>query len=335
MATYNVSVLTIYDATTTAPGGFSGDPGGWNLLGHTVTLATNQMLRIEVEDADQWFDDDEAGQVLTKDVATPYGTAYAGSELQNEYAFTLQDAMGTQYTVLAVSIGLNWQPVGFAFLNDIPPDGVALSVVSVADVRSNVDLYTQLVPCLAEETRVLTAYGPRAVGTLRPGDLVMTEDGGPQPVRIVLRRTVDCRPAPDRLAPILFRTDSLGSGRPAADLVVSRQHRILMRMGAQDVLVPAAALTDMPGVRIMLGRERVSYVNLAFDRHEIIRAEGALVETFLPGPQAGLAVSGADLLRLTALYIAPPSPARPLVSPGEWRRSSQTKRAGPSARPLT
>lgn len=333
MAIYNVSVLTIYDASTTAPGGFSGDPGGWNLVGHTVTLATNKMLRIEVQDADQWFDDDEAGQVLTKAVVTPYGTAPAGSELQNEYAFTLRDAMGKDYTVLAVSLGLNWQPVGFAFLNEIPPDGVALTVVAAADVRSNVDPYTLLVPCLAEGTRVATPAGPRAVETLRPGDLVMTEDAGPQPVRVILRRRVDCRPAPDRLAPILIRAGALGRG-PTADLIVSRQHRILMRMGARDVLVPAAALTGMPGVRIMLGRDSVTYFNLALDRHEIIRAEGALVETFLPGPQAGLALNGADLLRLAALYVAPPAPARPLVSAGEWRRGSKAKGADPAARPL-
>ena len=333
MATYDISVLTIYDASTTAPGGFSGDPGGANLVGHSVTLATNQMMRIEVEDADQWFDDDEAGQVLTKDVATPYGTAPAGTELQNEYAFTLQDAMGKEYTVLAVSIGLNWQPVGFAFLHEIPPDGVALTVVAAADVRSNVDPYSLLVPCLAEGTRVATPTGPRAVETLRPGDLVLTEDAGPQPIRVVLRRTVDCRPARDRLAPILIRAGALGRG-PTDDLIVSRQHRILMRAGAQDVLVPAGALTGMPGVRIMLGRDSVTYYNLALDRHEVIRAEGALVETFLPGSQAGLALQGADLLRLAALYAAPPAPARPLMTVGAWRRGTQTKRADPAARPL-
>lgn len=182
------------------------------------------------------------------------------------------------------------------------------------------------VPCFAAGTRVAVPGGACAVEDLTEGDLVDTLDHGPQPVRAILRRTLDFRAGADpRHKPIEFKPCALGDGRPARRLVVSPQHRVLLTNATgQQVLVSAKGLTDQPGVRVMQGRQRVDYVQLVFDRHEILMSEGALTESFFPGAYV---VATSDLQTKSALFrIFPgllrgqrPKPARSLMRVDEAR----------------
>ena len=68
----------------------------------------------------------------------------------------------------------------------------------------------------------------RAVEVLRVGDLVLTEDHGPQPLVWVGARSLGpadlaANPA---LQPVRIAAGALGLGLPARDLVVSPQHRL-------------------------------------------------------------------------------------------------------------
>lgn len=140
-----------------------------------------------------------------------------------------------------------------------------------------------VVICFAADTRILTPHGERLVQDLQPGDPVLTADNGVQTLRWVGRRIV---PAVDRMAPIRIRQGHLDNSR---DLVVSPQHRMLLGgyraqllFGEGEVLVPAVHLVDGRNV-VQEAGEAVTYIHLAFDRHEVIFAEGIRTESFHPG----------------------------------------------------
>lgn len=141
------------------------------------------------------------------------------------------------------------------------------------------------IPCFVAGTMILTDKGECAVETLVPGDLVMTKDDGPQPLRWIGRRRVAAKGA---LAPIEIKAGTFGDHRR---LLVSPQHRVLVHdslaellFGDTEVLVSAKDLVNGRSVRVIEGGE-VDYVHLLFDRHQIVSSEGLATESFLPGPQ--------------------------------------------------
>lgn len=145
---------------------------------------------------------------------------------------------------------------------------------------SELDTTTETsVPCFVAGTLIATPGGPRPVEALAPGDLVLTLDRGPQPVRWAGQVEVPARGA---LAPVRFEAGVIGNTAP---LLVSPQHRVLLRdaraellFGAPEVLVAAVHLVDGRRVRRCEGG-RVRYVHFMFDRHEIVLAEGAPAES--------------------------------------------------------
>lgn len=141
------------------------------------------------------------------------------------------------------------------------------------------------IPCFVAGTLIRTPEGERAVEDLRPGDLVETQDDGPQPLRWIGKRRVEARGA---LAPIRIKAGTFGNHR---SLMVSPQHRVLVRdvlaellFGEREVLVAAKDLVNDRSVRAVEGGT-VEYVHLLFDDHQIVFSEGLATESFLPGPQ--------------------------------------------------
>ena len=140
-------------------------------------------------------------------------------------------------------------------------------------------------------TRIETPWGPRAVETLRPGNRVMTADDG-------IRRIVwiaDSHYPAARLAaspglrPVRIATGALGNGLPERPLLVSPDHRLLLRgrraqalFGTDEVLVRAADLEDGHGVVRVLAPRGVRYVQLMLARHQLLWANGAPCESFHP-----------------------------------------------------
>lgn len=141
------------------------------------------------------------------------------------------------------------------------------------------------VPCFVAGTLIATPDGERAAELLQPGDLVLTKDDGPQPLRWIGTRSVT---AAGDFAPIHIRANTFGAHR---DLLVSPLHRILIKdilaellFGEAEVLIAAR---DLVNDRSVLRREggQVTYVHLMFDRHQVVFSEGLETESFLPGPQ--------------------------------------------------
>lgn len=136
--------------------------------------------------------------------------------------------------------------------------------------------------CLTTGTMVLTDDGERLVEDLKVGDLVMTRDNGAQPVRWIGQRTFA---ATGKRAPVVIAKGALGNTR---DLVVSQYHRMLISdyraelvSGKSEVLAAAVDLLDGDRIYRREGGE-VTYVHVAFDKHEIIFAEGAPTESLQP-----------------------------------------------------
>lgn len=180
------------------------------------------------------------------------------------------------------------------------------------------------VVCFAAGTRIATPTGEVAVDLLRVGDPVNTRDHGPQKLRAVLVRDVDFATAPARLKPIAFEPGSLGAGRPVRRLCVSPHHRMLVTApGGAAFLVPAKALTDRPGVRVMQGKRRVTYFHLVFDRHEVIWSEGTPTESFYPGPVALAALPPGSRHLIHTIFPDRPAsrhPAAPILTVQTTRR---------------
>lgn len=141
------------------------------------------------------------------------------------------------------------------------------------------------IPCFVAGTLITTPEGEAPVETLVPGDLVLTRDDGPQPLRWAGSRAIE---ASGDLTPIHIRANTFGSH---GDLMVSPQHRVLVRdslaellFGEAEVLVAAKDLVNGRTVTWQPGGA-VTYVHLMFDRHQVIYSEGLPTESFLPGPQ--------------------------------------------------
>jgi len=131
-------------------------------------------------------------------------------------------------------------------------------------------------------THITMASGAqRPVEELAVGDIVLTRDDGPQPVRWIGQSTVR---AVGEFAPIRIRAGTLHNER---DLLVSPDHRLFIYQrfdalgaGRHEVLVRARHLVNGDTVVRQSGGF-VDYFQLLFDRHHIIFAEGIAAETFL------------------------------------------------------
>lgn len=121
----------------------------------------------------------------------------------------------------------------------------------------------------------------RPIETLRQGELILTRDNGPQPVRWVGKATLR---AAGSFAPVVISAGTLGN---MGELVVSPHHRIFLYQrgqrrlgGTAEVLVQAKHLVDDDRVWRREGGF-VDYYCLVFDHHEIIYAEGIPAESLM------------------------------------------------------
>lgn len=158
--------------------------------------------------------------------------------------------------------------------------------------------------CFTPGTMIATPSGERAVETLRPGDLVLTMDAGPQPLGWTGRSTV---PGTGKHAPIRLDPCLTGARRT---LTVSPQHRMFIAdwraellFGEAEVFVPARHMLDCEGADTAPMAE-ITYIHLMFDRHQIVFAEGAPCESFHAASQGFEALVPQAREELFAAYPA-------------------------------
>jgi len=194
------------------------------------------------------------------------------------------------------------------------------------------------VVCFAAGTLILTDRGEVAVDEIAVGDLVCTRDNGLQPVRWIGSRKLGAAEltAAPKLRPIRIRAGALGNNIPERDLVVSPQHRVLIRskiaqkmFGANEVLAAAKQLVLLDGIDVDEDIQEVKYFHMLFTQHEIVWSNGAETESLYTGPEALKAVGEAAVEELFSLLpeLADPDfvpyPARQLLSGRKARKLGQ------------
>jgi hypothetical protein len=210
-----------------------------------------------------------------------------------DYTFTVSNGTDT-WRVGVIDVDLNndndLQDPGedgyyLVFPDGMPPVDTDLTVVSVVENDVSIphfDLGATVV-CFTASTLIETPDGLCPIEALACGDLVLTRDAGPQPLRWLGQTHV---PASGDTAPIVISKGVLGND---TDLVVSPQHAVLLEdwraelfYGEPSVLVRAVDLLGHDGVYRRTGGI-VTYWHMLFDAHHLVKASGIWSESLYPG----------------------------------------------------
>ncbi|WP_319824744.1 Hint domain-containing protein [Thalassovita sp.] len=198
------------------------------------------------------------------------------------------------------------------FVGDVPPQRRELWIVHAAlrpDDGGEVYDTRRGVICFTPGTRIETPDGLRRVEELREGDRVQTRDSGAQEIQWVGRRRMTGARlyTMPYLRPIRIRSGAFGTGRPDEELLVSPDHRILLKgaparalFNTPEVLVAARDLVNGHSVNVDIGLKEVTYVHLLLPCHHVIRANGVDTESFHPASAHFDALEESDRRRLQA-----------------------------------
>jgi Hint domain len=215
------------------------------------------------------------------------------------------------YTVTIIDIVPGAQPL-LMFVDELPPRNTDLWVVHHSpgiQAPPCADAAENGVICFTPGTRIATPDGPRPVEDLRIGDRVQTRDNGADEILwIGSRRMSGARLfAYPRLRPVRFRPGALGIERPDHELLVSPEHRMLVRgpvaqalFNTSEVLVAAKELVNGSTVSVDLALREVTYIHLLLPHHQILWANGVETESFHPANANLSTLSAADRQRLLA-----------------------------------
>lgn len=216
------------------------------------------------------------------------------------------------YTVTMIEVGRGAPPL-LMFLDEIPPRNTEMWIVhhSLDGLRSaGPEPMAGGVICFTPGTRIETPQGPRLVEELREGDFVQTKDNGAQEIEWVgSRRMSGARLfAMPRLRPVRIRAGALGIDRPDAELLVSPEHRMLIKgevaqslFNVPEVLVSAKDLINGSTVSVDLAVREVTYIHLLLPQHQVLWANGIETESFHPASTSLDMLSTDDKKRLLDL----------------------------------
>ncbi|MEM6636169.1 MAG: Hint domain-containing protein [Pseudomonadota bacterium] len=297
MEDYTIGIIAFSDIS---PAFTTTNTTGSGLVGSSFTVSsTASPLVLTIQDDDDEFDDgfidfpnnstSGNNQLVAEPFSingTDYGPAAPGGTPQDqvelEFAFTTTD--GDTYYVVRID-GVNVGLTG----PRLPQPDQSFEIASVSDGSD--DPYVNVI-CFAAGTRIATPDGEVAVEDIAAGDLVLTVDAGPQPVRWVGCQSIGVAEllVHHQIRPVVFAPGAIGNAR---QLVLSPQHRVLLTgwraellFGETEILVPAKALLNDSTVRVAPVRGPVHYYHILFDTHQLVISEGAVTESLLPAQAA-------------------------------------------------
>jgi hypothetical protein len=167
------------------------------------------------------------------------------------------------------------------------------SVQETSQIAPALPVFESGFAALARGTLIATKTGHVAVEDLTPGMQIQTLDNGPQRLMwigsmMLIPHAQGQEPEMGRLTRLT--TDSLGLGRPVPDLVLGPYARILQRhasclsqSGSYSGLALGREFEDGENAISVTPVSPVPLYHLAFERHQIIRANGVDLESSHPG----------------------------------------------------
>ncbi|MDJ1016161.1 MAG: Hint domain-containing protein [Paracoccaceae bacterium] len=238
---------------------------------------------------------------------------FAPAKADVEQSFTVTDGR-RRWTATLIDVPDLSKPL-ILFIGDAPPEEIDLKVVSGPEspLASNArGRNREGVVCFTPGTWLDAPGGPRKIEDLVAGDMLYTKDDGLQEILWIGQRYLSSArlvAAPD-LRPIRIRNEALGDDRPEGDLIVSPDHRMLVKgagalalWGEKEVLVAASEMVNDRGILRVQDRNPVTYIHLMLPRHGIVWANGVECESFHPAA-AQLDTIAAD--QLTRLFDVMP-----------------------------
>ncbi|THD72087.1 Hint domain-containing protein [Thalassobius vesicularis] len=286
----------------------------WTWHGEALRVdGRNDLLRLENADGEETLRKSAARMV-----ARLVGMAMSDKRDQPADARPLRDRYfivtdgKRSYTVTLIDPDTGGAPLAM-FVGEAPPQRRELWIVHTAlrpDDGAEVFDTRRGVICFTPGTRIDTPDGPRLVEDLREGDKVQTEDSGAQEVQWVgQRRMTGARLyTMPYLRPIRIRAGAFGFDRPDQELLVSPDHRMLLKGAAAralfntpEVLVAARDLVNGHTVNVDLGLREVTYIHLLLPDHHVIRANGLETESFHPASAHFDALEDSDRMRLQSV----------------------------------
>ena len=218
----------------------------------------------------------------------------------------------------------------FDYYDEIGEVDLVLKTGGAAVTGTDLTYDNTNVVCFTAGTLIGTLLGPVRVEDLKAGDDVLTLDKGTQKIRWIgstHRDSTDLAADP-KLQPVRISAGALGEGLPAQNLLVSRQHRFLVRspialrmFETSEVLLPAIKLIDLEGIDIAQDVDAVEYFHILFDRHEIVCSNGAWSESLFTGPEALQAIPPASAQEIKKLF---PEICEPDYEPASARHIPET-----------
>jgi hypothetical protein len=219
------------------------------------------------------------------------------------------------YTVTLIEVGDGARPL-LMFVDEIPPRATDLWVVhhSLGSIACPADAMPGQpgsgVICFTRGTKIATPSGPLLVEDLREGDRVQTRDNGACEIQwIGARRISGARLfVVPKLRPVRICVGALGIERPEKELLVSPEHRMLLRgpqvqalFNTPEVLVAARDLINGRTIVIDSAVPDVTYIHLLLGAHQVLWANGVESESFHPASAAMSALDTQDRIRLNGI----------------------------------
>ncbi len=247
----------------------------------------------------------------TQDIRTDRHDPMDQAQLMDN-SFVVTDG-AKSYTVTLIDVGGGSQPL-LMFLDEIPPRNVDLWIVhhtlgsAPGDTTS---VSSGGVICFTPGTQIRTGDGVTRIEDLREGDHIQTKDNGTQEIQwIGSRRISGARLfAMPKLRPVRIDAGVLGDGIPDEGLLVSPEHRVLLRPEAAqelfnttEVLVAAKDLINGDTIRADMQVREVTYIHILLEKHEVVWANGVETESFHPASAALSTLGDVDRKRLLASH---------------------------------
>ena len=197
------------------------------------------------------------------------------------------------WIVTLISNGVGRHPLCL-FQDEMPPRGTDLWIVD-HQIKTSLQMEAEQQPggvvCFTPGTMIMTPEGAKDVASLQEGEFIQTADNGRAEVLWIGKRRISGArmKAIPSLTPIRLRAGALDKDVPDAGLLVSPDHRMILRgarakalYNSDEVLVTASDLINDNTILREHNRREVTYIHVMLPKHEVVFANGVATESFHP-----------------------------------------------------